>query len=150
MGLTFLLCKMNIIVRRFCRSWKLAIPIPSANLKCGSIHRDICTDGIICPWDISGQSLLTVGNILDDSWFNGTSTKPTVNLNSSPGSPATMKLGSIILLHWALKVSFLHYVVRSGTLKNRFICFVLGYSRAMRCSYSIIVKNTIWKLGQIT
>ena len=59
----------------------------------------ICTDGIICPWDISGQSLLTMGKILDDSWFNGTSTKPTVNLNSSPGSPATMKLGSIILLH---------------------------------------------------
>lgn len=53
-----------------------------------------------------------MGKTLDDSLFNGKSTKQTVNLNSSPRSPETVKLGSSVLLHWALKTSFLNYVVR--------------------------------------
>lgn len=54
---------------------------------------------LCCPWDISCQSVRTMGKTLDDSLFNGKSTKQTVNLNSSPRSPETVKLGSSVLLH---------------------------------------------------
>lgn len=79
-------------------SSKLVTVNPSANLKRGSIEKSPLM-ALCGPQDISCQCVLTMvmAMILDNSLFNGNSTKQTVNFNFSPGSPATLQFGCRIL-----------------------------------------------------